>query len=267
MKDSEQQRMTPVSLGPRTPIAQLDQREHKSMTVNSSHSQGIVRQVFDTPGSKLTVDIELVSLTDNQNEFNGAELNFLHWLDTEITKIDEFYHEREKVAAERYKIISAQLEALRQLHDSHLTDEWNKGMSTREPSDHGDRSGFRSTWQTLISKFHTLFDRFYSAMPAADHERRVKNPELMAKPITTNAGYVDYRLARRRLKQAILEFYRGMELLKEYRLLNRTALAKILKKFDKIAGRTISGKYVDKLKSVHFDQSDELETLLEQTEV
>ena len=47
--------------------------------------------------------------------FNEAELNFLYWLDTEIEKIDDFYREKEKVAAERYKHISAQLEALRQL--------------------------------------------------------------------------------------------------------------------------------------------------------
>ena len=104
-------------------------------------------------------------------------------------------------------------------------------------------------------------------MPAADHERRVKHPELMAHPITTKTGYVEYRVARRRLKQAILEFYRGMELLKEYRLLNRTGLEKILKKFDKIAGRKISGEYAEKLKSMHFDQSDELENLMNHTEV
>lgn len=267
MKDSAQQRMTPDSLRPRTPIARSEHKGHESITVNSSQS---LPEVFDTSDRKSTVEIELVSLTDNQNEFDEAELNFLYWLDTEITKIDEFYQEKEKVAIERYKIISAQLEALRELRDSHLTDEWNRsfqGISTRESSDHGDRSGFRSTWQPLISKFHTMFDRFYSTMPAADHERRVKDPELMAKPITTKAGYVDYRLARRRLKEAILEFYRGMELLQGYRLLNRVGLTKILKKFDKTTGRKISGEYAEKLKSRHFNQSGELESLMDNAEV
>ena len=105
-------------------------------------------------------------------------------------------------------------------------------------------------------------------MPAADHqERSAKDPELMAKPITTKAGYIDYRLARRRLKQAILEFYRGMELLKGYRLLNKTGLTKILKKFDKTTGRKISEEYAEKFKSRHFNQSGELESLLEKAEV
>ena len=104
-------------------------------------------------------------------------------------------------------------------------------------------------------------------MPAADHERRVKDPELMAKPITTTAGQVEYRVARRRLKKAIVEFYRGMELLKGYRSLNRAGLTKLLKKFDKNNRHKISGEYAVKLKSVHFDQSDELENLMDHTEV
>ena len=89
----------------------------------------------------------------------------------------------------------------------------------------------------------------------------------MAKPITTAAGVVEYRVARRRLKQAILEFYRGMELLREYRLLNRTGLTKILKKFDKSARRKISEEYDEKLKALHFEKSDELENLMDRTEV
>src|SRR5437667_5708120 len=96
-------------------------------------------------------------------------------------------------------------------------------------------------------------------MPAADHVQRAKYPELLAHPISTKTGYVEYRVARRRLKEAVLEFYRGMELLKGYRLLNRTALSKILKKFDKTSGRNISAQYNEKLKQMHFDQSDVLE--------
>jgi len=45
---------------------------------------------------------------------------------------------------------------------------------------------------------------------------------------------VDYKASRRRLKKAIFEFYRGVEMLQKYRLLNRTGFAKILKKFDKV---------------------------------
>ena len=270
MMNAVQRRMTPGLLAPCTPIVHREYRGHKSMTVNFSQPQVNLREVFDTPGQKSTVDIELVSLTEDHDEFDRAELIFLHWLDAEIKKIDDFSREKEKVAMERYKLITAQLEALSQLRESHLTNEANglfKAISTTESSRYHDRSGLRSTWRTLMSKLHASLDRLCSAMPAADHERRVKEPELMAKPITSTAGYVEYRVARRRLKQAIMEFYRGMMLLKGYRLLNRTGLAKILKKFDKATGRNISGEYAEKLKLVHFYQSDELENLMDRTEV
>jgi len=43
----------------------------------------------------------------------------------------------------------------------------------------------------------------------------------------------DYTLAKKELKTAILEFYRGIELLNDYRVLNETGFRKALKKFDK----------------------------------
>lgn len=270
--DRVQGRMTPDPTGPYMDNVQLTGR--KSLAVNFNQLQANLRQVRDTippPRYKPTVEIELESLTAEQMDtFNGAELNFLSWLDAEIEKIDDFYREKEKVAAERYKNISAQLEALRQLGYNHIANESSKlsqGISTPELVGHDDRSGVRLTWRTLIHQLRASFDRLSSVMPAADHDRRVEQPELMARPITTKTGYVEYRVARRRLKQAILEFYRSMELLKEYRLLNRTGLEKMLKKFDKTARRKISGEYAGKFKSMHFEQSDELENLISRTEV
>jgi SPX domain protein involved in polyphosphate accumulation len=209
-------------------------------------------------------------MNEYHDEIEEAELNFLYWLDTEIKKIDDFYREREKAASDRYKHIAAQLEALCQLRDSHQPNQSNKflqGIPATESSFHDNGSSLLSAWQRLISKFWTSLDRLSSAMPAADHERRVKDPELMANPITTTAGYFEYRVARRRLKQAIFEFYRGMELLKGFQSLNRRAVAKILKKFDKNSRRKISGEYEEKLKSMHFEQGNELENLMDQTEV
>jgi SPX domain protein involved in polyphosphate accumulation len=58
-----------------------------------------------------------------------------------------------------------------------------------------------------------------------------------------------------------------MELLKGYRLLNRTGLTKILKKFDKTAGRRMSEEYMEKVKHMHFDQSESLERIMTSTEV
>jgi xenotropic and polytropic retrovirus receptor 1 len=263
---------TPRSDGSSTPIVPPPSklRGRKSTIGKFSNSQSSIRQVFDSfkrPGRKATMDsLEGASLgKDRDLEYNEAELHFLHWLDSEIEKIDKFYQEKENDAEERYKLLSAQLEALRQLRETHHleSNETSQSVSRAEPSD-----GHRASWvQKPINTVRASLDGLSSAMPAADHERRAKNPELIAHPISTSTGYVEYRIARRRLKEAILEFYRGMELLKGYRLLNRTGLVKILKKFDKTSGRKISGEYTEKLKSTHFDQSDSLENMMDHIEV
>ena len=133
MMDGAQQRMTSSSSGPRTPTVQQEHSEHKSKAVNFSQSQVDLSKAFDTPGLKSTVNIELVTMAEDRDEFREEELNFLSWLDIEIKKIDDFYSEKEQVAAERYKLISAQIGALHQLRESRLTNESNglsQGIST-----------------------------------------------------------------------------------------------------------------------------------------
>lgn len=257
-----------------TPIIPIHRNTRKD-TSNSKTSQtrGQIRQVFETlrRGRKGTNDsLEGVRLAPEDLELDETEVFFLHWLDGEIKKIDDFYDEKEHDAEERYKVLSAQLEALRQLRESQRLAEANVESESvsREASIHPRNSFVSGIWnQQPVNRIRASLDGLRSAMPAADHERRAKQPGLMEHPISTTTGYVDYRVAKRRLKQAVLEFYRGMELLKNYRLLNRTGIQKILKKFDKTAGRKMSAEYNEKLKSVHFETSGELEKIMERTEV
>lgn len=237
-------------------------------------SQKNIRQVIDTlrrqTRRSTNESLEGDDLTkENDSEFDDSELRFLHWLDGEIKKIDDFYQEKEKDAEDRFKILSDQLEMLRHIRETQLLNDSNiasRNPSRAEPNDASH--GFASSWiEQPIDRIRASLDGLSSAMPAADHERRARQPELMAHPFTHTMGYVEYRIARRRLREAVLEFYRGLELLKGYRLLNRTGLAKIMKKFDKISGRKLSGEYAEKLKSMHFDHSNALDNILSHTEV
>ena len=141
-------------------------------------------------------------------------------------------------------------------------------LEQEQADGHRESQGATSKWvQKPLNRIRASLDGLSSAMPGADHQRRAKHPELMPHPISTTTGYVEYRIARRRLKQAVLEFYRAMELLKGYRLLNRTGLTKILKKFDKTSGRHISADYNERLKAAHFDKSERLDDIMSHTEV
>lgn len=260
-----------------TPIVSGKRGRRAPSSVNSSDNVPALRQVINTlrrgrrgtsPGG--------VYAKDDTFAYDDAEITFLDWLDAEIKKINDFYQEKENEAVNRYHVLSQQLEVLQRLRD-------DQGLpGSNENSQIGSRSeatvsgtigatlegALPSSWGTPIKRIRASWDGIHSVMPAADHQRRAShNPDLMAHPISTSTGYVEYRVARRRLKQAVLEFYRGMELLKQYRLLNRTGIAKILKKFDKTSGRRITPEYNQKLKSVYFDQSELLETTMSHTEV
>jgi hypothetical protein len=261
-----------------TPIVpQAKPRARKSMPVKLTQPAPLnIRTIFDTfrRSRKRTIDtIHADSpVKYHEADFDETELNFINWLEDEIKKINDFYLEKEQEAEERYKQLSAQLQALQRLREANRLNETNETFENASPGIGAEeRLRFKSVWiEQPINRIRASMDGLSSAMPGADHQRRATHPNLMPHPITDSLesiGYVEYRVAKRRLKQALLEFYRGMELLKGYRLMNRTGLAKILKKFDKTAGRQITPEYTEKLKTVHFDQSEALETIMYQTEV
>lgn len=73
--------------------------------------------------------------------------------------------------------------------------------------------------------------------------------------------------ARRKLKSALIEFYRGLDLLRAFVVLNSTAFRKLNKKFDKATGdRPLLHFYNKNVEHAHFVQSTAIEEITDEVE-
>ena len=85
------------------------------------------------------------------------------------------------------------------------------------------------------------------------------NRDYTRKPQTS----ITYRAAKRKLKTAFFEYYRGLELLKSYVMLNHTAFRKITKKCDKTIAEQPGKTYMnDKVDNSRFVTSQTVDRLL-----
>lgn len=64
-------------------------------------------------------------------------------------------------------------------------------------------------------------------------------------PIPLSADPDSYLYAKRKLKKAVLEHYRGLEVLHNYRVLNITGFRKALKKFEKVTKISVQEQYMN----------------------
>ncbi|KAI5073155.1 hypothetical protein GOP47_0011168 [Adiantum capillus-veneris] len=72
--------------------------------------------------------------------------------------------------------------------------------------------------------------------------------------------------ARKMLRIAFVEFYRGLGLLQTFSSLNILAFAKILKKYDKVTGRHVSSTYMRVVEKAHFSTSDKVVKMMDEIE-
>ncbi|AOA61552.1 hypothetical protein PP7435_CHR1-1013 [Komagataella phaffii CBS 7435] len=106
---------------------------------------------------------------------------------------------------------------------------------------------------------------------AAANPRRLKGPQ---DPHYNKQDYgkrkkpkiVPYFVARRQIKTAMLELYRGLEILKSYRLLNRTAFRKMIKKYDKTMNTQELPAFMVKIDEAYFNKSDVLDNIMQALE-
>ncbi|XP_030483156.2 phosphate transporter PHO1 homolog 3 isoform X1 [Cannabis sativa] len=68
------------------------------------------------------------------------------------------------------------------------------------------------------------------------------------------------------MKQAFIEFYQKLKLLKSYCFMNQLAFSKIMKKYDKISTRSAAKAYLEMVDESYLGSSDEVSKLMERVE-
>jgi hypothetical protein len=212
-------------------------------------------------------------------EIDVRQTQFFLFLDKEMGKIEDFYKSKEDEATERLKVLREQLHIMRDQRmeeilfatsrtkrPSHSTDLLSTGPASRNSTPAEEES-------ELIRKNGQIKNNWAKAINGINGRKRVPQPgktfEAMQqlstpsgpRPMDDHRDYtrksghpeVPYRTAKRKLKIALAEYYRGLELLKSYALLNRTAFRKINKKFDKTVNARPSGRYMaEKVNDAYF---------------
>lgn len=240
------------------------------------------------------VDVSMPAL----DQVRSRQQEFFQWMDKELDKIETFYKSKEDEAGDRLRILREQLHVMRNRRIDEIA-EARKAKEIRKNDEHaidhpfsrhyqasklndGSQPGARDqiqAWMQPIEKaIQNAKTRTRGPNPGPNSralERMERTPELLSRNrkihrhIENGRDYVrrphydhevPYRSAKRKLKLALKEYYRGLELLKSYALLNRTAFRKINKKYDKVVNARPPLRYMsEKVNKAWFVQSDVLD--------
>lgn len=266
---------TPTNLAPSsTPNRNdsVDSTGSKGETGSSSSakkSSQFLRRVFshsDRDSREKSAQGEWGSETDQRQD------EFFAFLDHELGKIESFYQLKEHEATERLKILRQQLHIMRdRRNEDLLMSRRAQKQNINEPQNSNGLNGFRFkdalTGRNLFRKPSEPHLGLETPGILAEGSQSVaNNRDFSRRPESRNAD-VSYRTAKRKLKYALQELYRGLELLKSYAYLNRTAFRKINKKYDKAVDARPTLRYMtEKVNKAWFVQSDVAEILMTEAE-
>ncbi|QIX02528.1 hypothetical protein AMS68_008045 [Peltaster fructicola] len=240
-----------------------------------SDSRPFVKRMFSISGPVTKPRNQDVAL-EAYREVDFRTEEFFLYLDKQLEKVESFYSAKETEATERLLAIREQLHILRDrrwqeivAHEERQRAE--RGPSTRTSAEVNPKDRRLSSWMAPVDNAVTHMDNAWDRVRGSYVGKTSRRMEELASPIIPSSfkpedlqDYVrrpiskdvPYRIAKRKLKMALAEFYRALELLKSYSLLNRTAFRKINKKYDKTVNAHPPMRYMEKVNKSHFVNSD-----------
>jgi hypothetical protein len=260
-----------------------------------SGARPLVQRMFSVGSPTQTRHANQDVALEAYREVDFRQAEFFEFLDKELVKIEDFYKSKEEEADERMKALREQLHIMRnrRLDEVIQADQAKQKHRSNGSSVDGDASSqTQSNSQAKYGHKHSLpwlapvtntVDQIDQAIDKVRPGRIGKTSRTMGTLGTPQipadrappADYsrrapakdVPYRVAKRKLKIALAEYYRGLELLKSYALLNRTAFRKINKKFDKTINARPTSKFMsEKVNNAYFVNSEVLDGMIHDVE-
>ncbi|KAI1135205.1 EXS-domain-containing protein [Hypoxylon sp. FL0543] len=272
-----------MSLGavPTTAGSQPAPRLQSAPTFPQTPSPGRLRRMFSNTGHHISQQLtrtESVRFSFGIHAAETARLRekeFFDFLDSELDKVETFYKQKEEQAGQRLAALREQLHEMRHRRNRELA-EMKQRRERSESGDNNDGKGVSSGANGSHNWAEPLKSRIFK--PGANSKAFSKlhfTPVLGAIGADARRDYirrpdshdVPYRTAKRKLKLALQEFYRGLELLQSYAQLNRTAFRKLNKKYDKTVNARPPYRYMnEKVNKSWFVNSNTVDEYLHAVE-
>jgi hypothetical protein len=258
--------------------------------ITQTKTRPSARRLFSLSGRNAPASPGDVPL-EAYRDLDLRQAEFFNFLDMELEKIEGFYKEKEEEATQRLAILRDQLHIMRDrrideiIHRQTAKIKAKNKHKVKKPllsngnaSSSGDENSddTKTNEGAMNASWLNPIDAALDAINAGKYGKSTKEITQLATPAALkpndylegrsdfvrrpNVPNVPYQAAKRKLKTALQEYYRGLELLKSYALLNRTAFRKINKKYDKTVNARPSSRYMtEKVNQAWFVNSDVIE--------
>eukprot|EP00033_Pygsuia_biforma_P003349 GCRY01003669.1.p1 GENE.GCRY01003669.1~~GCRY01003669.1.p1 ORF type:complete len:680 (-),score=141.67 GCRY01003669.1:52-1980(-) len=191
-------------------------------------------QYFDFKGlKKLIKQIHFQQVNADENSVQLAENKFENFFFSNVEKVNTFFNEHEARLMSTFEELNHQASYL------HF---------------HEHEKGKVNQFQSSVSSSQLNEIQLASINPV--------NGKVVPETLPKNK----MRKAKHQLSEAFLEYYRGLELLHTYQVLNKTAIVKILKKHDKHCHMETAPDRLHAAEQKHFWGSAHLSSLKNQVE-
>lgn len=281
-------------------IKRIQSQSARSMSTPGGNHRPMTKRLFSAASNLRTKPRQQGGEPPNDialeayRELDFRKADFFALLDKELLKIDNFYTEKEENAVKQLAILRDQLHILRQRRFAEIEHQAKYGQATsaatggNDTSAHGHRfripflkngpdenSALRKKFANSVDVASGAIDRVRNghvgktskAMNQLGTPTGTWQPHPDQRDYGTRLPDVSHHTAKRKMKAALSEYYRSLELLKSYAATNRTAFKKIVKKYDKTARSRHKGQYMDDhVNRAHFVKSDTVETLMSDCE-